>query len=783
MFIKIFQILLVISTIVTGMSPEEKAELRLKVIDMFKHGFNSYMKYAYPADELMPLRRHRQSNLMGTILNVHSGDWIVRESGIGAGIDSYYEYLFKAYVLLGEKNTDYLSRFQEHYSSIMSYVQQGVAMVNVHMHQPYRLAKNHMDALLAFWPGLQVMTGDLKPAIELHEMLYQVVKKHKFLPEAFTTDYRIHWNSHPLRPEFVESTYFLYKATNDPHYLEVGRTILTNLEKHARVPCGYAALSDVSTGQHEDRMDSFVLAETFKYLYLLFDSIPHRYIDIDQFIFTTEAHLLPLNLLLFNINDTLKKEFNKQTLLSAPFNDQFQSHQYKEQLRKNIRGDQDMTETVTTSSSIGIGKQTRESHNRLTPSEFSAGDPQHIAQLKQMGIQIQTMSDGRIQLIHNSANAASNEDANDGIIFIQDMMEFMKNMNELGQSSSSENRYHLPLSVIPLVTSSPLTKLISFTVGSAQFGKQLHGKSGIFAQLYVAQPFSGCSKLFFPHYLYSRIGIVRRGDCMFIEKARQLEYVQASGGIIIDHNISLKSSNGAIFSMTGDGNNNVHIPIVLMFKDEAFQLLHLLSKQPNLIVYIGEEKRLQESFYQQMDILETYFEPFNQTNRKWIYGEIEWLKKKNLCSIVPMKLKQLELIIHQENNSIDINMMNKIPIIQFEHVIDANENKSAEEIAAELFNNLNLTAVNFDGQLNNIDAYRSAFDKVIRTALANAVNESLKSNITVRQEQQIEIPIEIITTVKEEDQQQITTTTTTTTTQTTDTREYTEKRSKINDIN
>lgn len=124
-------------------------------------------------------------------------------------------------------------------------------------------------------------------------------------------------------------------------------------------------------------MDSFVLAETFKYLYLLFDPTPHRYIDIDQFIFTTEAHILPLNLFLFNINDTLRELFNKQTVLSARlydqknlslterifekrtkvnqcpvFDDEFQSHKYKEQLRRNIRGDQDMTETVTTASIV-----------------------------------------------------------------------------------------------------------------------------------------------------------------------------------------------------------------------------------------------------------------------------------------------------------------------------------------------------------------------------------------------------------------------------------------------
>lgn len=144
-----------------------------------------FEQYADRALDYLWERRHRQSNLMGTILNVHSGDWIVRESGIGAGIDSYYEYLFKAYVLLGEEKYDYLTRFQEHYSSIMSYVQQGVAMVNVHMHQPYRLAKNHMDALLAFWPGLQVMTGDLKPAIELHDDLNQLLNLNLLLLSAF----------------------------------------------------------------------------------------------------------------------------------------------------------------------------------------------------------------------------------------------------------------------------------------------------------------------------------------------------------------------------------------------------------------------------------------------------------------------------------------------------------------------------------------------------------------------------------------------------------------------
>lgn len=37
----------------------------------------------------------------------------------------------------------------------------------------------------------QVLKGDIKPAVETHEMLYQVMQRHNFLPEAFTTDFQV----------------------------------------------------------------------------------------------------------------------------------------------------------------------------------------------------------------------------------------------------------------------------------------------------------------------------------------------------------------------------------------------------------------------------------------------------------------------------------------------------------------------------------------------------------------------------------------------------------------
>ena len=77
---------------------------------------------AKAAMDVLWASRHRQSNLVGNVLNINTGDWIRRDSGIGAGIDSYYEYVAKAYILLGDET--YLSRWNTHYTSIMKYLGQ-----------------------------------------------------------------------------------------------------------------------------------------------------------------------------------------------------------------------------------------------------------------------------------------------------------------------------------------------------------------------------------------------------------------------------------------------------------------------------------------------------------------------------------------------------------------------------------------------------------------------------------------------------------------------------------
>ena len=64
-------------------------------------------------------------------------------------------------------------------------------MQDVHMHRPHATSKPFVDALGAFFPGLQVLMGDIKPAIVSHELLYQVMQRHQFIPEAFTADFQV----------------------------------------------------------------------------------------------------------------------------------------------------------------------------------------------------------------------------------------------------------------------------------------------------------------------------------------------------------------------------------------------------------------------------------------------------------------------------------------------------------------------------------------------------------------------------------------------------------------
>ncbi|WFD04474.1 mannosyl-oligosaccharide 1,2-alpha-mannosidase [Malassezia obtusa] len=92
------------------------------------------------------------------------------------------------------------------------------------------------------------------------------------------------------RPETIESVFYLYRLTGDPVWQERGWQMFAAWMTHGLVASGVSALHNVHNvpASHADSMESFTLAETFKYYYLLFS--PPELVSLDDFVFTTEAH-------------------------------------------------------------------------------------------------------------------------------------------------------------------------------------------------------------------------------------------------------------------------------------------------------------------------------------------------------------------------------------------------------------------------------------------------------------------------------------------------------------
>ena len=101
-----------------------------------------------------------------------------------------------------------------------------------------------------------------------------------------------------LRPETVESLFVMHRITGDEKYRTYGWNIFQAFEKYTRVETGgYVSLnnvkaSDGSPGGGRDKMESFFLGETLKYLYLLFSDV--NITPLDKWVFNTEAHPLPI---------------------------------------------------------------------------------------------------------------------------------------------------------------------------------------------------------------------------------------------------------------------------------------------------------------------------------------------------------------------------------------------------------------------------------------------------------------------------------------------------------
>ncbi|KAL1384298.1 glycosyl hydrolase family 47-domain-containing protein [Phyllosticta capitalensis] len=253
--------------------------------------------------------RRSSSGLIGSGIDAETGHWVSPYTGIGAGIDSFFEYAFKSHILLSglpfdpnedrDSPEDFSQVWHEAHAGIKRHIYRGP----MHQHPHYIQVDLYTGAMRAFWvdslsayyPGLLTFAGELDEAIETHLLYTALWTRYSALPERWSTatgniEMGLRWWGG--RPEFIESTWYIYRATKDPWYLHVGEMALRDIKRRCWTSCGWAGLQDVRSGEKSDRMESFFLGETAKYLFLLFDN-DHPLNQVDApWVFTTEGHPL-----------------------------------------------------------------------------------------------------------------------------------------------------------------------------------------------------------------------------------------------------------------------------------------------------------------------------------------------------------------------------------------------------------------------------------------------------------------------------------------------------------
>ncbi len=237
--------------------------------------------------------RRGTTGLVGSGINCDTGEWTDTSTHISGGIDAFYEYLLKGYILFGDEELKQM--WEVSYNGVNKYlgddVESGYWIGRSDMNTGER-THSIFGALDCFWGGCLVLEGDMERAEKLQKSIFKMWQMEGIEPESIdyakmeiTTPYYM------IRPEAIEATYYVWKATGNPEYYEMGKTMFESIEKYCQVENGYVQIRDVRTKEKWDTLESFFFAETMKYCYLFFADDKSGF-NFDEWVLNTEAHPL-----------------------------------------------------------------------------------------------------------------------------------------------------------------------------------------------------------------------------------------------------------------------------------------------------------------------------------------------------------------------------------------------------------------------------------------------------------------------------------------------------------
>lgn len=250
-------------------------------------------------------QKYKDHALYPERLYAETGEAHTKVYSFDAMSDSFYEYLIKIWVMTNNTLPVMLQR----YLSSIDAMETQLVENNTEKDLYYLIRRKNNDKeykmshLVTFAAGMLAVGSvkknpksedHLKIADKLIDTYMKLYRNYKtgFMPEILELSKKIRVLDHQyqLRPETIESIYVMYRFTGLPKYREYAWEIFSNLEKNCKVQHGYASLRDTESGDKDDHMDSYFLAETLRYLYLIFSD--STLLPTNHYVFNTEAHPL-----------------------------------------------------------------------------------------------------------------------------------------------------------------------------------------------------------------------------------------------------------------------------------------------------------------------------------------------------------------------------------------------------------------------------------------------------------------------------------------------------------
>lgn len=258
----------------------------------------------------------RSDGLYNNYMNTDTGQWLTRPTHISMGAlgDSFYEYLIKSYVQSDGQDTQ---AYQMYTDAIKAYENKLIFTSTqsrlVYFAELKDTSINHkMDSLACFSGGMLALgaTKSEEPTKSRHMSIGSGIAntchescirtKSHLGPETFVFSNRADAVAYGpsekyyiLRPEILETYFYMWRYTHDPKYRAWAWDFVEALERYCKSEAGYSGLRNVyQPAIKDDVQQSFFLAEVLKYLYLIFSE--DNIVSLDDWVFNTEAHPLPI---------------------------------------------------------------------------------------------------------------------------------------------------------------------------------------------------------------------------------------------------------------------------------------------------------------------------------------------------------------------------------------------------------------------------------------------------------------------------------------------------------